>query len=182
MKMRTIKLVTIMTILAASALPTMAQEYVLLLKQSPVEAGTLDRVPGNGGIVTVTATPKNGYRFSGWIGDVADAGSQTTTISTDGPKLVIATYTRDDYENGASIGSGGGSTFSGGFAPSVTVGASPSAPGGSNYSGGGYSIADVNEEDFNPDLPVPDEPIPEPTTIVLFALVGLKLLRNRKKS
>lgn len=180
MEMRTIKLVTIMTILAASALPTIAQEYVLLLKQSPVEAGTLDRVPGDGGIVTVTATPKDGYRFSGWIGDVANAGLQTTTISTDGPKLVIATYTRDDYENGASIGSGGASSSNfGGFAPSVVVGVAASAPGGSNYSGGGYTYPDVNEEDFNPDIPVPNETIPEPTTIALFALVGLKLLRKR---
>ncbi len=45
-------------------------------------------------VVTITAVPADGWEFISWTGDVADAGSPTTTITMNGNKGVTAQFAR----------------------------------------------------------------------------------------
>ena len=44
--------------------------------------------------ITLVATPENGYEFSGWIGEVADANSPNTSVTMASDKTVTARFTR----------------------------------------------------------------------------------------
>jgi hypothetical protein len=46
-----------------------------------------------GTLVTITATPDSGWKFDGWIGDVADTNLTTTTVVMDADKTVTAMFT-----------------------------------------------------------------------------------------
>ncbi len=161
-----------------------ADDYVLIVKPSPADAGTVSQSVPQNGFANVSATPQSGYQFVYWLGDVTDPAASTTTVSVDSPKLVIAVYERTDYQIESALGgAGAGNGYNGrpGVAPSVTVGVAPSAPGAKRYSSSSYSIPNIIDENpDNPDVPVPDETVPEPSTLVLFALAGLKLIKTRK--
>ncbi len=170
-----------------------AQQYVLLAKPSPVNAGTVQTTPSDNGMVTLSAQARDGYQFVYWLGDVSDPVAQTTSVSTDSPKLVIAIYERTDYETQIPLGSAGGimNTASNarnnapGPGPSVVTGAAPSAPVKPfvpvipNFDF--PENPDQPEERFDDAPPVPDEPIPEPSTLTLFALAGLALIKTKRK-
>ena len=163
-----------------------ADDYVLIVKPSPAEAGVVSQSAPQNGFASVSATPQNGYQFVYWLGDVTDPASSTTTVSVDSPKLVIAVYERTDYQIEAALGGTGIAGAAGGsapgIAPSVVTGVEPSAPGAKRYSNSSYGSSNViDDTPLNPDLPVPDETtIPEPSTLALFALAGLKLIKTRK--
>lgn len=194
--MRPNRKITILIALAIliTAIPCLAdesQDYVLLLKQSPVDSGTVSQQTTEHGLISISASPKNGYQFIYWLGDVADSTSPSTTVTTDSPKLVIAVYERTDFEASSIPGANRGVIVEsratpnrGGSAPSQTVGVAPSAPGAKRYSTPSYGFSDItdinDDEDFNPDFPVPDEEIPEPATIGLFAMAGWIMTRKRK--
>ena len=44
--------------------------------------------------VTISAVPGDGYKFSGWTGDVTDADSLSITITMDSDKTVTATFVK----------------------------------------------------------------------------------------
>ena len=189
---RKITLLIALTVLITSVACFAADEedYVLLLKQSPVDGGTISQQSTELGLVSISALPKNGYQFIYWLGDVADPTSSSTTVTTDSPKLVIAVYERTDFEASSIPGAATRGVIvesrarrnGGGPAPSQTVGVSPSAPGAKRYNrpGSGIEIEDTNDEDFNPDFPVPDEEVPEPATITLFAMAGWIMTKKKR--
>ncbi len=150
---------------------------VLLIQQSPVDAGTVS--PGLGvyraeinQTVTLTATPKPGYRFLYWLGDVTDTQANQTTVVVDSPKIVIAIFERSEFEQlpmmeMTSGGGRGGGDF---------LIAKPIRGGQSGVSPAGLTpkkppVRPKKEE----------EPIPEPATLVLLGL-GWCVLFRRKPS
>jgi uncharacterized repeat protein (TIGR02543 family) len=52
--------------------------------------GTYDYAEGT--VVNLTATPRSGWQFDGWTGDVADANSAETTVTIDSDKTVTARF------------------------------------------------------------------------------------------
>ena len=71
----------------------------LMLEMTPPEGGNLNIVPGvhsydRFAAVTLVATPKPGYQFVYWMGNVTDATTGTTTVLLDSPKMVIAVFER----------------------------------------------------------------------------------------
>jgi hypothetical protein len=54
-------------------------------------AGTHNYIPG--AVINLLAMPSDGWEFGGWIGDVADPSSPSTTVIMDSDKTVMATFT-----------------------------------------------------------------------------------------
>jgi hypothetical protein len=177
-----------------------AESYSLMIQQSPVDAGFgspgvgIHRVP-IGEHVTLTATPKPGYRFLYWMGNVSDPSASKTIVVMDAPKIVIAVFERAEHE--LIIGDGGGFVSGQGRGGGL-VGV------GADYSRGGVSAGGpvsswkpfVGPEpptyDDGDDLPVPgdddsipvpggDKPVPEPATICMLGIGALSVIRRRVK-
>jgi uncharacterized repeat protein (TIGR02543 family) len=53
--------------------------------------GTYDYAEGT--VVSLTATPRSGWQFGGWTGDVADASSAESTVTIDSAKTITARFT-----------------------------------------------------------------------------------------
>ena len=188
--------------------------YALLIQQSPPNGGFV--TPGIGIYdaelderVTITAMPKPGYRFMIWLGDVDNPTSNVTTVSADGPKMVIAIFERSEFEpeaeteyeeDGFASGSSGGRggarrgahPFGGGGGGGVP-GAWPTWP---DWDWPTWPDEDDTEGDFpvpgdeggfpvpgedDDTIPVPDEPIPEPATIMLFGFGASFVLRRKRE-
>ena len=167
--------------------------YALLIQQSPPNGGVV--TPGIGVYdaelderVTLQAIPRPGYRFMIWLGDVDDPTSNVTTVSADGPKMVIAIFERSEFEpeteaeyenNGfeyGGSGSGGGTRrgshgFGGGGGGGGVPGAWPTLP---DWDWPSPPDEDETESDFpvpgdsddDGGLPVPDDgegglPVPD---------------------
>lgn len=133
----------------------------------------IQSTPAQGGIVSpevgvhnmqfstelvLTATPRSGYSFVYWIGDVSDPTSSRTTAKLNSPKIIIAVFEKNDYENlqpAEMVTKNPG----GGVVPSPTY--TPAS--GSNA----MVVPDKPDKptppENNTDVPVP-EPIPEPAT------------------
>jgi List-Bact-rpt repeat protein len=178
--------------------------YVLIVQQSPVDTGIV--TPGVGvhrselnERVSIQAIAKPGYRFVYWLGGVENPTDNRTFVDVDAPKIVIAVFEREEFEflsesdfvaGGASIGGAVATaqdTIGGTGAISPSTGALPPRqpiflpPRPISDS---FPVPGELEDD---DFPVPGdgdeeteiEPVPEPTTIALFAAGGL-LLRKRR--
>ena len=200
-KKRWINLFGLLIILSVSMLAQASGDgYALLIQTSPPEAGTV--TPGMGihkieigQTVALSATPKPGFRFLYWLGDVSSTSSVDTTISVNSPKLVVAVFARDDFDEKLSgAGIVDGQSFSGGRG-----GVNPiQSPGGVSPSYGyfeapRYIFPNIPEEpnDNTDDIPVPgqnddipvpgDNEVPEPATFVLLGLGSSIFLRRRKR-
>lgn len=193
----------IVAVLAAWCLPALAyaeNNYVLLIQSSPADAGMV--TPGLGihdiqvgRTIGLTATPKSGYRFAYWLGDVSAVGFSDTTISIDSPKMVVAVFVRDEFEDGfpgSAAGIVDGQAFSGGGVGRIVnpVQSPGSVSAARNFSAPSFNALDtdvINDEVPVPgedDIPVPGEvdensKVPEPATIMLLGFGGF-LLRKRK--
>ncbi len=191
--------------------------FSLMIQVSPVNGGMISPAISSSGVfsaargeaVTVTATANPGYRFVYWLGDVANATANSTSVVADSPKILVAVFQRESLEDnqiraaGITSSSGGaGSGGSRGRAPSVTVsGPSTSGTGGSpggftfpnfpNFTGTPGTPGDQGDPGDNGDnstdndpIPVPEdgtEVVPEPTSIALLGLGGLFLRKRRAR-
>lgn len=146
----------------------------LMLEMTPPQGGNLNIVPGvhsfdRFAAVTLIATPKPGYQFVYWLGNVSDATAGTTTVFLDSPKMVIAVFTQNKFETIGLDGDVVGGEGSGGLLRSA-----------SNFStgeGGGEG----GKREHDPHQPDPDPvPVPEPVTAVLFFAGFLVLVKSRR--
>ncbi len=75
--------------------------YDLTMEVGAGGGGTIDPTGthpyAEGTEVAITATPEPGWTFTGWSGDVANAGAASTTVTMDADKTVTATFTQDEY-------------------------------------------------------------------------------------
>ena len=157
----------------------------LVLAQSPTDAGTVTPNTGvhrfsTNALISITAIPQTGYRFSHWLGDVQDPSSSTTQIHLNNSKAVMAVYEptagaaaengyhQEDYApGGGAMGLGKAiptraDFFVNGF----------SAPGGS-----------VRPKGIRPrtkPTTVP-APVPEPATFFLLGVGSLAFVRSAKR-
>ena len=142
--------------------------YSLMIQKSPPaggivspDVGVRETLPNQ--TVLMTATPKKGYRFLYWLGDVEDPTRGHTSVTVDSPKMVIAVFERVGYQSPSSSGGGGGGRL-------IRV---------SSYSAGPASISPSPSPKPKP-IPIPIPPIPEPVSFVLFGS-GLLMLRSRRR-
>lgn len=195
------------------SMPAYAQEgaYALLIQSSPPDGGVVSpgmgiQKVGIGQTVTLSATPKQGYRFLYWLGDVESNTGPDTTVTVASPKLIIAVFAREDFDdelpglgviNGIYGGGGGGFINPVRSAASVNPGAMPIdfdypvsqmiAPLQPTVSRNPTEepietpddIPVPGEED---DIPVPgDNEIPEPATLLLLGLGSTVFLKGQRK-
>jgi hypothetical protein len=73
-----------------------ATQYQLTTAANPSAGGTVSPNSGNfytsGTVVPLTATPSAGYNFTSWTGNVANAGSASTSITMTAPQTVTANF------------------------------------------------------------------------------------------
>lgn len=191
-----IRLTALMLVIVA--LPVIAADeskYALLLQSSPAHGGKI--MPGNGVFkvtigqsIPLIAVPQRGYRFLYWLGDVGQTDMMRTTVRVDSPKLIVAVFERERFEDlepvlleasGMAIGGTHSSNpldLQGGMMGSnryyePTPSPTPTPPD------------EPESDDFpvpNDPFPVPDEnPVPEPVTILLFATGSVFLVRMRSR-
>ncbi|MGA2323704.1 MAG: hypothetical protein ABSG22_07650 [Sedimentisphaerales bacterium] len=151
----------------------------LMLEVTPAEGGSLNIVPGVHSYdrfaeVTLIATPKPGYQFVYWMGNVTDATTGTTTVFLNSPKMVIAIFERSQFETVEPEGDYMvGGEGSGGLVQSV--GASDTSL---EEAGGGQRTPKYHPQ-TTPESDVP-VPVPEPVTVTLFFAGFLMLAKSRR--
>ena len=156
------------------------QNYTLLVQQTPDEAG---EVTPDSGIhkfaedseVTLTATPKPGFEFLYWLGDVSNQDSSSTVVRLDKPKIVIAVFkpVQDELKTGTSPVSGSGGGGAALYHNPVTI----SSPGA--ISGTGAKSSD-SQKVYVPSGDTPPV-IPEPATGLLLTLGSVLTFTKRKR-
>ena len=195
-------LLALMIVLSVSVAAVASDDgYALLIQSSPPDAGAV--TPGLGihktaigQTVALSAVPKQGYRFLYWLGDVSSTSGPDTTVSVDSPKLVVAVFSREDFDEelpGAGIADGQYAPGGGrGYNPIQSPG-SVSSPGPGSFDGPrGFTFPeppdDTDDDDDipvpgdNDDIPVPgDDEIPEPATVLLLGLGSSVLLKRKRK-
>lgn len=189
----------IMMFVSSAYAAELTDGYALLIQQSPVDAGSV--TPGAGvhkfqigETVSLAAIPKPGYRFLYWLGDVSETGRPDTTIQVDSPKLVVAVFTREAYEEelpgvrlimGSAYGGGGGGRRIG--TPMFSTGSAN--PGSFFYYDPGNVIINYPEEEPPPvkltegETFVPGEKpeeVPEPAALLLLGVGALALFKKNR--
>ena len=174
--------------------------YAVIVQQSPANGGSV--TPGAGVLkvgvgqtITLSATPNPGFRFAYWLGDVASASASETAVNVDSPKMIIAVFERDDFEEPLSAGAGmSGGGGSGGLRSSpsgVTSGDGMTSGTGAPLQTFGLPSLPTTPDFFDDDFPVPGDDddivvpgdgdqVPEPTTLLLLGLGAAALLHKRQ--
>jgi hypothetical protein len=163
-----------LAVLSCTLANSQPQNVTLLVQQSPSEGGATEPVAGSykyaqDSEVTLSATPKQGYKFVYWLGDVSDPTANSTVVRLDKPKIVIAVFEQIDNSqmNISSPGGGGG-----GLVPTAL-----SLGMGGGISGGGskpqvYKV--YSSGDKKPPV------IPEPATVVLLTVGSVLVFTKRR--
>lgn len=158
-------------------------DYAVYLQESPAGAGEIK--PGMGvqtfpaqQVVSLSTAPNPGYHFVGWLGDVRDPVANRTSLTVDGPKIVIAVFERDRFE--ALDGAG----------PQLSVGPAALYPHYATYTNDSGTWDPPYYPPHPPPYPPPPNPprddpppvpqVPEPATILLVG-IGIGFLNRRKK-
>ncbi len=191
--------VVILSVVTAVPAYCQVDDYVLLIRQTPVQGGQVNPSAGVhrfglDEVITLTAAPNPGYQFMYWMGDVTEVTSSSTMVLLDGPKIIVAVFERTDFvfileEEPPAVGIGG-SLMSNNF---VYLGGGGGGAG--SYRApkefrwtppeeGDFPVPEPPVQEFpvpEPAFPVPDNevPIPEPATAFLLGLGGLILLRKK---
>jgi len=155
----------------------------ILLEKTPAEGGTLRPQAGVHSFgfdmeVGLTAVPSPGYRFAYWLGNVSNAASSTTTVHVNGPGIIVAVFTKDEFafEEITDVIPG---------APLGGLIQSAGAVGGGGVGGG---IGGQRPDYDYPGWPEPPEPeevefpvpeIPEPSALLLLAAGAAAVFRRR---
>ncbi len=170
----------------------------LLLQKTPPQGGMVTPNVGVHGFeqsseVVLTATPKPGYHFVYWMGDVADPTANTTTAYLDGPKIIIAVFERSEFEFEFPTIEASQSTPVGGMRASAADYARTGGGGGGGKRPNKPNWPHYEPEEPEPDvLPVPNSddlnkpfPIPasnpEPATGLLFVTATFLAARFRPR-
>jgi len=188
------KLILILFAITLFVPSLMAQDdyLTLFVKKSPNYGGVVTSRTGikSGGVrlVNISATPRQGYQFVHWLGDVSDPSNSSTTIILETPKVVIAVFEREQLKIPSSsitgsAGSGYGSSSS-----------SYAASSRRYSSGTGYSISPASSRGYKiiPPVRIPNYPgpaitpeaetevTPEPATVLLLS-TGVLLIARKKR-
>jgi hypothetical protein len=174
----------------------------LMLEVTPSQGGYLNIAPGVHSYdrfaeVTLTATPKPGYQFVYWLGNVTDATTGTTTVLLDSPKIVIAVFERSKFEmvglenDYVSGGEGGGGLVRSGGLSDTSLEQAIGRSRQQNFHPPKKPNNNIPEDvtnDIPNDVPVPDNgkgdipvPVPEPATITLL-FTGFLVLAKRRRN
>jgi len=170
----------------ASLISADIDRYALVLQRSPAHGGDIS--PGSGikfsemgEVVKIVATPKTGYQFVYWLGEVTDPTNNITSVLVESPMMVIAVFKREESKTPAISGSSSGVNYSA---------ARPRSMPGAGRSSGGYTppskppvIIIPPPPPEEPPTDPPDEPIPEPGTLLLFSggvVIALGEIRRRR--
>lgn len=177
--------------------PAYCSAASLLLQQTPVSGGQINIGTGIhqfdlNSDVALVATPKAGYQFMYWLGDVSDPTSASTMAYLDGPKIIIAVFERVGYEFsledeiegkmdiGGGSGRGGLRGSAGDYSRQGGGGTGGKRP--HKYRPPGPPV--FEEPPPEQEFPVPgeDTEVPEPATSILLGLGSLLAIKRRKKA
>ena len=169
-----------------------------MVQVSPADAGVVSpsegihKIPINETVV-LSATPRPGYRFLYWLGDVTAADAPQTTTVIGGPKIVVAVFEKAQFD-----------MLPAAMAPADNSGRSAqvvrrqvsrqgnigfSGPGAVQNANGSSASAVVNPIDLEDWIvgpgsgdedEVPGPGTPEPGTITLLAL-GAAILGTKRR-
>lgn len=154
--------------------------YALLIQSSPVDGGNV--TPGNGvhnvqigDKMQLAAVPRAGFRFLYWVGDVSQIDTTETTVEMSSPKLVVAVFVREQFEDMLPAGVISGSATGGTYASS-----------GPSSGGRGYGTANFIPDFDGFSTPTPPEDdnsvyVPEPATMLLLAAGAIALARKQQR-
>jgi hypothetical protein len=176
----------IMGMAFAAGLPAAAADdagFALLVQSSPVDGGNV--TPGIGvhkvqigGKMQLTAVPRTGFRFLYWVGDVGQIDTAETTVEMSGPKLVVAVFVRERFDDMLPAGVISGPATGGAYAssgPATSGRGYGTAQYIPDYSG--YSTPTTPEEDNSTLVPE----VPEPATVLLLAAGAVALARKQNR-
>ena len=141
-----------------------------------------------GTVVSIEATPDDGWQFVRWSGDVADANARNTTVTLDADKSVIAHFSKVIHELAVSIDGQGSTTPAAGkhtYAKGTVVSIEATPDDGWQFVSWSGDVADVNsanttitidanksvtarfsqvtQETVTPVPPTPTNPTPSPS-------------------
>lgn len=151
-----------------------AETFALILRQAPYSGGKMDPEPGlyyfeRGTEVSLTASPKRGYKFIRWFGEVADPTAVTTSTYLDRAKVVVAVF--QSVQHSVELADMDRATVGAGSPGGRVTGRSVYVGGGG---GGGVSYIYIPPEQH-----IRYIVIPEPGTILLVGICAALLRRKR---
>ncbi len=154
-----------------------AQDVVLLLEQTPAKGGETTPAAGvhyfkPGSEIILTASPKPGYQFVHWLGDVSDSTASSTVVYLNKPKVVVAVFEQSEYDAKGVLPSGGGGGGGGLMPTAINF-----SPQGGLSAGGGGGKSKPGSVTYVLDAPE----VPEPATGVLL-VVGSMLAFARRRA
>ena len=160
-----------------------AQEVLLLLEQAPVKGGSITPIAGvhhfkPGSEIVLSASPKPGYQFVHWLGDVSDATARSTIVYLNKPKVIVAVFEQAEYGAKDILPAGGGGGSGSGLMPT----AGNFFPQGGISAGGGCGKPQPGPVTYVLDTKKTTPEVPEPATGVLLVVGSLFAFARRRKT
>jgi hypothetical protein len=179
-------------VICCLAVPAYCQDEgtALMMQLSPVEGGKVHIEQGvhmydRDSEVTLKATPNPGYQFVYWVGNVAEPTSSSTSVRLDGPKIVIAVFEKSRFEISTEAEPPQIPVSQGGMYRSRVERGSDTTGEIVQHQPGGFHLPKIPHNVPVPggnDQPVPNNPTPEPSTVLLLAGGAMFALNKRSRS